>query len=177
MAATWGASMKTDTAGPRCGGSGPSPSTSILSSGSPRADARRAWKRPRRNSWRTGRGTALTRLRPRALLPKPTMSSLRPRALPVGFIAPCLPTRARQPPSGPEWLIEIKHDGFRVIARKERQPGAALQPARQRSNPSLSPDCRSARPAAFSVLHYRRGSCVVRGRWHSQLRSHPVPAA
>jgi bifunctional non-homologous end joining protein LigD len=47
------------------------------------------------------------------------MSSLRPRALPVGFIAPCLPTRARQPPSGPEWLIEIKHDGFRVIARKE----------------------------------------------------------
>jgi ATP-dependent DNA ligase len=22
------------------------------------------------------------------------------------------------PPSGPEWLIEIKHDGFRVIARK-----------------------------------------------------------
>jgi ATP-dependent DNA ligase len=47
------------------------------------------------------------------------MSSLRPRTLPVGFIAPCLPTSARQPPSGPEWLIEIKHDGFRVIARKE----------------------------------------------------------
>ena len=36
-----------------------------------------------------------------------------------GFIAPCLPTSARQPPRGPEWLIEIKHDGFRVIARKE----------------------------------------------------------
>jgi bifunctional non-homologous end joining protein LigD len=47
------------------------------------------------------------------------MSSLRPRTLPTGFIAPCLPTSARQPPSGPEWLIEIKHDGFRVIARKE----------------------------------------------------------
>jgi ATP-dependent DNA ligase len=27
----------------------------------------------------------------------------------------------RQPPSGPEWLIEITHDGFRVIARKERK--------------------------------------------------------
>jgi bifunctional non-homologous end joining protein LigD len=26
---------------------------------------------------------------------------------------------AKQPPIGPEWLIEIKHDGFRVIARKE----------------------------------------------------------
>jgi bifunctional non-homologous end joining protein LigD len=46
------------------------------------------------------------------------MSSLRPRALPTGFIPPCLPTSARQPPSGPEWLIEIKHDGFRVIARR-----------------------------------------------------------
>jgi hypothetical protein len=44
--------------------------------------------------------------------------SLRPRALPVGFIPPCLPTSAAQPPSGALWLHEIKHDGFRVIARK-----------------------------------------------------------
>ena len=47
------------------------------------------------------------------------MSSLRPRTLPTGFVPPCLPTSARQPSSGPEWVIEIKHDGFRVIARKE----------------------------------------------------------
>jgi bifunctional non-homologous end joining protein LigD len=45
--------------------------------------------------------------------------SLRPRALPAGFIAPCLPTRAPHPPYGAIWLHEIKHDGFRVIARKE----------------------------------------------------------
>jgi bifunctional non-homologous end joining protein LigD len=44
--------------------------------------------------------------------------SLRPRTLPAGFIAPCLPTSAPQPPSGALWLHEIKHDGFRVIARK-----------------------------------------------------------
>jgi bifunctional non-homologous end joining protein LigD len=43
----------------------------------------------------------------------------RSRALPAGFIAPCLPTNAPQPPSGEEWLHEIKHDGFRVIARKD----------------------------------------------------------
>jgi ATP-dependent DNA ligase len=43
---------------------------------------------------------------------------LHPRALPAGFIAPCLPTSAPQPPSGDDWLHEIKHDGFRVIARK-----------------------------------------------------------
>ena len=40
-------------------------------------------------------------------------------ALPIGFIPPCLPTKAPQPPSGSFWLHEIKHDGFRVIARKD----------------------------------------------------------
>ena len=45
--------------------------------------------------------------------------SLRSRALPAGFIVPCLPTSAPRTPSGELWLHEIKHDGFRVIARKE----------------------------------------------------------
>jgi bifunctional non-homologous end joining protein LigD len=44
---------------------------------------------------------------------------LRPHALPAGFIAPCLPTSGPQPPSGEPWLHEIKHDGFRVIGRKD----------------------------------------------------------
>ena len=35
----------------------------------------------------------------------------------AGFIEPCLPTAARVPPSGPGWLHEIKHDGYRLIAR------------------------------------------------------------
>ena len=34
-------------------------------------------------------------------------------------ISPCLPTKTEQLPSGSEWLHEIKHDGFRVIARKK----------------------------------------------------------
>jgi bifunctional non-homologous end joining protein LigD len=38
---------------------------------------------------------------------------------PAGFIAPCLPTSAPCPPSGAPWLHEIKHGGFRVIARKD----------------------------------------------------------
>ena len=45
--------------------------------------------------------------------------SLRLRTLPAGFIAPCLPTSAKRPPSGDGWLHEIKHDGFRCIARKD----------------------------------------------------------
>jgi bifunctional non-homologous end joining protein LigD len=43
----------------------------------------------------------------------------RPRTLPAGFVTPCLPTRASQPPSEPPWVHEIKHDGFRIVARKE----------------------------------------------------------
>jgi ATP-dependent DNA ligase len=41
------------------------------------------------------------------------------RVLPAGFIAPCLPTKATTLPSGALWLHEVKHDGFRVIARKD----------------------------------------------------------
>ena len=40
------------------------------------------------------------------------------RALPAGFIPPCLPSKADRPPSGVLWLHEIKHDGLRVIVRK-----------------------------------------------------------
>jgi ATP-dependent DNA ligase len=40
------------------------------------------------------------------------------RTLPTGFIPPCLPSNAAAPPSGKLWLHEVKHDGFRVIARK-----------------------------------------------------------
>jgi bifunctional non-homologous end joining protein LigD len=43
---------------------------------------------------------------------------LRMRALPAGFIAPCLPTKTDKLPSGNLWLHGIKHDGFRIIARK-----------------------------------------------------------
>jgi ATP-dependent DNA ligase len=38
--------------------------------------------------------------------------------LPAGFIAPCLPTKTDKLPSGSQWLHEIRHDGFRIIARK-----------------------------------------------------------
>ena len=38
---------------------------------------------------------------------------------PPGFIAPCLPTNAHTVPSGPQWVYEIKHDGFRFICRRD----------------------------------------------------------
>ena len=33
-------------------------------------------------------------------------------------IAPCLPKPAKEPPAGPDWIHEIKHDGFRILARR-----------------------------------------------------------
>ena len=37
----------------------------------------------------------------------------------LGIIEPCLPSPAKAPPSGPGWLHEIKHDGFRILARRD----------------------------------------------------------
>ncbi|MGA8697673.1 MAG: DNA ligase [Xanthobacteraceae bacterium] len=37
----------------------------------------------------------------------------------VGFVEPCLPSPAKRPPAGSNWLHEIKHDGFRIMARRD----------------------------------------------------------
>ena len=42
-----------------------------------------------------------------------------PARRPPGFIEPCLPTLARTVPSSPQWVHEIKHDGFRFICRRD----------------------------------------------------------
>jgi bifunctional non-homologous end joining protein LigD len=46
------------------------------------------------------------------------MPLFRPR-LPTISIEPCLPGLAKTPPTGPDWIHEIKHDGFRVMARRD----------------------------------------------------------
>ena len=38
-----------------------------------------------------------------------------PRSPPL---QPCLPRPAKEPPIGPDWIHEIKHDGFRILARR-----------------------------------------------------------
>jgi len=37
----------------------------------------------------------------------------------MAFIEPCLPSPAKTPPAGPNWLHEIEHDGFRILARRD----------------------------------------------------------
>jgi bifunctional non-homologous end joining protein LigD len=41
------------------------------------------------------------------------------RLFPNGFIRPCLPRPSAVPMTGSEWLHEIKHDGFRLLARRK----------------------------------------------------------
>jgi ATP-dependent DNA ligase len=87
---------------------------------------------------------------PRTTLYTPAMP------LPPGFIAPCLPTKAPQPPTGEAWLHEIKHDGFRVIARK------AVERVRRCSRPGN--DLTDRFPLIVeAVARQRARSCNVDG--------------
>jgi hypothetical protein len=48
-----------------------------------------------------------------------------PSALyPAGSIEPCLPTVRSKPPSGMEWIHQVKHDGYRLMIRREGRRGA-----------------------------------------------------
>src|SRR5215204_1998438 len=44
----------------------------------------------------------------------------RDRRRPPGFIRPAQPVIAEKVPAGENWIHELKHDGYRLLARKER---------------------------------------------------------
>jgi len=60
------------------------------------------------------------------------MPSAPRRVHPPGFVTPMLATLAREVPDGPQWAHEIKHDGYRMICRRDgdrvRIFGAVLIP-------------------------------------------------
>src|SRR4051812_1917196 len=39
--------------------------------------------------------------------------------MPITLFSPCLPTRGTEVPAGPDWLHEIKHDGYRLIVQRD----------------------------------------------------------
>ena len=80
----------------------------------------------------------------------------RPLTLPAGFIQPCLPMKAPKPPSGALWLHEIKHDGFRVIARKD---GARVKLYSRPGNDLT----RSFPLIAEALARLRTHSCIIDG--------------
>ena len=74
----------------------------------------------------------------------------------AAFIEPCLPSPADHPPSGDAWLHEIKHDGFRIIARKDGERVRLYSRAGQRPDRPFSADRRGARSSARALVHHRR---------------------
>ena len=48
-----------------------------------------------------------------------------------GFIPPSLPSPAERPPSGPGWVHEIKHEGFRIMVRRDAAGVRRLKTASQ----------------------------------------------
>jgi bifunctional non-homologous end joining protein LigD len=49
-------------------------------------------------------------------VPKPARSRRRP---PAGFITPTSLTLSQRAPTGPLWIHEVKHDGWRIVARRQ----------------------------------------------------------
>jgi ATP-dependent DNA ligase len=89
------------------------------------------------------------------------------RTLPAGFIAPCLPTKADKLPSGREWLHEIKHDGFRVIARKN---GAQVRLYSRPGN-----DLTYRFPLIVETLARLRSRSCCTTRHSNSIRTAPTP--
>ena len=81
---------------------------------------------------------------------------LHVRSLPSGFIPPCLPTKADTLPSGGLWIHEIKHDGFRIIARKDGERVTLY------SRPGNN-FTRRFPPIARALTHLRCRSCIIDG--------------
>ena len=98
----------------------------------------------------------------------------RPLNAPAAFIQPCRPTVAKQPPSGPGWAHELKHDGYRLQIHvhngrvrlytmngadwTKRYPRIAEEAARLREPLIIDAEvvCLDAKGAAdFDALHSR----------------------
>jgi ATP-dependent DNA ligase len=89
-------------------------------------------------------------------LPNSICFRMLQRIFPAGFIAPCLPTKTDKLPSGSQWLHEIKHDGFRIIARKT---GAQLRLYSRPGN-----DLTRRFPLIVETLaRLRSRSCIIDG--------------
>jgi hypothetical protein len=58
-----------------------------------------------------------------SLLPAPhrpyRLRAMKIDHLPAEFVIPAQPIKASRPPSGPDWVHEITHDGYRTIVRRD----------------------------------------------------------
>jgi bifunctional non-homologous end joining protein LigD len=120
------------------------------------------WPKPCGDANRNGVGpddSTHARHRLSLLVMSSTISELRRRVRAEQSLPrfePCLPRSASEPPTGPGWIHEIKHDGFRILAQRK---GRAVRLITRNGN-DLS-DRFPLAAAAMEALPVR--SCVVDG--------------
>jgi len=79
-----------------------------------------------------------------------------------GFVDPCVSTLSAKPPFGPDWVHEIKHDGYRLIVRRD---GKAVRLSTRRGHdwtdryPSIAGGAAILRARSFTL----DGEAVVCG--------------
>src|SRR3954466_10146420 len=72
------------------------------------------------------------------------------------FIEPCLPSPADCPPAGANWIHEIKHDGYRLMARRD---SVSIRLITRRGN-----DWSDRFPLIVeTVTHLKVRSCLIDG--------------
>ena len=92
--------------------------------------------------------------------------------MPARFIEPCLPSPADRPPSGANWIHEIKHDGYRLMARSD--PVGIRLLTRNGNDWSALPACRRGRepPRGAGLIDGEVVCCDERGLATFQLLRH-----
>ena len=82
--------------------------------------------------------------------------------MPKSAFEPCIPTRGTKVPDRPEWIHEIKHDGYRLIVQRDGKTRSAVDPQRPRLERPLPADYGScaAQPQQSFVID---GEAVLLG--------------
>jgi hypothetical protein len=92
--------------------------------------------------------------------------------LATAFVPPCIPTRAVKPPAGPDWVHEIKHDGYRLQVRREGDT-VRLFTRNGYDWSARYPAISVTDPVARQVVCTRRRGGRVRSRRRGRVRRAP----
>jgi hypothetical protein len=93
----------------------------------------------------------------------------RPLNASAVFIHPCQPIVAKQPPSGPGWAHELKHDGYRLQILGDKDDHVVLDGGRAIGRIFQQPQAPSGRPWFWTItaMDYPR---TIHSRGYSATR-------